>query len=112
MFLDSGPTTASHIVELLAGNDRSQAEDILRLWQSLIRDCAHYAATGDQEQIINSDLRSDVVAFARRFESSEVISTITSEIKNTLADIRLNVHIPTAIVALVLKLREAIGTSR
>ncbi|PWB75310.1 hypothetical protein C3F09_02815 [candidate division GN15 bacterium] len=112
MFLDSSPTAASHVVELLAGNDRSQAEDMLRLWQSLIRDCAHYAATGDTEQIVNSDFRPDIIAFARRFERTEAVSTITAAIKNTLADIRLNVHIPTAIVALVLKVREAIGAAR
>ena len=112
MFLDSGPTATSHIVELLAGNDRSQAEEILRLWQSLIRDCAHYAATSEPEQIVNSDFRTDLIAFARQFENAEVVSVMTAEIKNTLADIRLNVHIPTAIVALVLKLREAIRASR
>jgi len=112
MFLDSGPTVASHVVDLLAGNDRSQAEEMLRFWQSLIRDCAHYAATGEPEQIVNSDFRTDLIAFARQFENSEVVSVMTGEIKNTLADIRLNVHIPTAIVALVLRLREAIGASR
>lgn len=112
MMLDSSPATTSHIVELLSGNDRSQAEEMLRLWQSLVRDCAHYAVTGETEQTVNSDFRGEIMTFAPRFQSAEVVSAITTEIKNTLADIRLNVHIPTAIVALALRVRDALKASR
>ena len=112
MMLDSGPTVASHIVDLLSGNDRSQAEELLRLWQSLIRDCAHYASTGEPTQIVNSDFQPDIIKFAQPFGRADVAASVTSEIKNTLADIRLNVHIPTAIVALVLRLQELLRATR
>ena len=112
MMLDSSPTTTSHIVELLSDNDRSQAEQMLRLWQSFVRDCAHYAVTGEAERIVNNDFRGEIMTFAPRFQSAEVVSAITTEIKNTLADIRLNVHIPTAVAALVLRVRDAFRASR
>lgn len=112
MMLDSGPTTTAHIVDLLGANDRSQAEEMLRLWQTLIRDCTHYASTGDPEQIVNSDFQPDIIKFAQPFERADVASSVTTEIKNTLADIRLNVHIPTAIAALVLRLQELLCANR
>ena len=112
MMLDSGPAVASHMVDLLAANDRSQAEELLRLWQSLIRDCAHYGSTGDQAQIVNTDFQPDIVRFAQPFGKSNVAASVTTEIKNTLADIRLNVHIPTAMVALAIRLQELLRASR
>jgi hypothetical protein len=112
LFLDSGPSTASHVVELLADKDRSQAEAILRLWQSLVRDCAHFASTDEIEQIVNSDFQSDIIAFSKYFDNPQLAPTFATAIKNALADIRLNVHIPTAIVALALKLGSAVRASR
>ena len=112
LFLDSNPTLVSHVTDLLATNDRSQVEGILRLWQSLIRDCVHYAGTGETEQIVNSDVKADLIAFSRHFDDPQLASTMADAIKNTLADIRLNVHISSAVVALALKLGMAIRTSR
>lgn len=111
LLLDRNPAAVIHVVDLLNGNDRGAAEGLLTLWLSLIRDCQYYAETGDSSRIVNADFSGDVMLFARHFEDAHVTGAVVTRIKNTLADLRRNVHIPAALVALTLGVKSDLGTS-
>ncbi len=108
LFAERGARVVSQMIELINFTDRGEVEDILRLWQSLIRDCACHATTGDEDDLVNVDYTPEIKRLSPRFGDSSVASQMTEEIKNTLADLKLNVHIQAALVALALKLRCAV----
>ena len=108
LFAEQGATPVSQMLELVNLRDRGEAEDILRLWQSLIRDCAYHAATGEEADLVNVDYTPEIKRLSPRFADSSVSGRMADEIKNTLADLTLNVHIQTSLVALALKLRCAV----
>jgi hypothetical protein len=93
------------MADLLSAKDRGEAEHLLQLWQSLIRDCAHYALTGSESEIVNIDFSSEVQKLSLFFADSQVASRMVEDIKTTLADLRRNVHIHGALIALALRLR-------
>jgi DNA polymerase-3 subunit delta' len=87
--------------------DRGQIESLLDMWQTLIRDC-HYIATADStEGLTNLDLAERIRPLASAFADSRSAETMVAAIKNTLADMRRNVHIQTALAALTLQLGKA-----
>ena len=104
LFGQAAPDTVYLIMDQINDRDRGQAEDILTLWQSLVRDCAHYAVQGDEDQITNVDFVSDIINLSNTFQDSSIADRMKVEIKNTLDDFRYNVHIQTALIALALKL--------
>ncbi|MCP4684865.1 MAG: hypothetical protein GY867_05380 [bacterium] len=108
LFAESGARVVSQMTELINYTDRGQVKDILSLWQSLIRDCALHAATGEEDDLVNVDYTPEIKRLSPRFADSSVAAAMASEIKNTLADLELNVHIQAALVALALKLRCAV----
>ncbi len=95
-------------MEQLASRGRSDIEQSLLLWQSLIRDCADYAIRSQPDQLTNVDFADELMKLSRPFEASGLAESLLNAIKNTLADLYLNVHIHTALAALVLKMRAAI----
>jgi len=107
LFAERGAGVVSQMIELVNFTDRGEVEGILRLWQSLIRDCALHAATGEEDDLVNVDYTPEIKRLSPRFADSSVVSLMAVEIKNTLADLKLNVHIQAALVALALKLRSA-----
>ncbi|MBD3257854.1 hypothetical protein GF377_05425 [candidate division GN15 bacterium] len=109
---DSGPETVSQITELLNMNDRQAVADLLRLWQSLLRDCACYAASGEEADLVNVDFQTEIKRLSVPFGSSALVQSAVELIKNTLADMLRNVHIQPALVALVLKLKADIAAAR
>ncbi|MEW6051634.1 MAG: hypothetical protein AB1644_11325 [Candidatus Zixiibacteriota bacterium] len=111
LFVDRNPETIGHLVELLERSGRSEAEELLRLWQSLVRDCVYYAVTGSDAEFVNVDFGSDLVKFARSFDDPKVAVAMTDRIKNTLADLRRNVHIQSALVSLSLRLKADLQVS-
>ena len=96
------------LAEMVNDRDRSAATELLVLWQSLVRDCAYYAATGDEGAIVNVDFSPELMKIARYFEHSELAGEMTDCLKIALADLSLNVHIQAALVALALKLKSRI----
>lgn len=105
LYLDSSPDTLGHLQDVLRLNDRSEAEELLRVWQALIRDCAYYAVSGDEEGIANIDFATDIKKLASRFSDPQTAPRMVAEIKNTLEDLRRNVHIPGSLMALTLRLK-------
>jgi DNA polymerase-3 subunit delta' len=105
LFLDNGADTLAHMNDVLNLRDRSESEELLRLWQLLIRDCAGAAVSGDDEDIVNVDFRPDVRKLSRYFNAPGLSVRMVDDIKNTLADLRLNVHIQGALMALALRLK-------
>ncbi|MDX9856214.1 MAG: hypothetical protein RBT76_00315 [candidate division Zixibacteria bacterium] len=95
-------------MEQLASRGRSDIEQSLLLWQSLIRDCADFAIRSQPDQLTNVDFADELMKLSRPFEASGLAESLLIAIKNTLADLYLNVHIHTALAALVLKMRAAI----
>jgi len=95
-------------MEQLASRGRSDIEQSLLLWQSLIRDCADYAIRSQPDQLTNVDFADELIKLSRPFEASGLAESLLNAIKNTLADLYLNVHIHTALAALVLKMKAAI----
>jgi DNA polymerase-3 subunit delta' len=105
LFLDSSPDLLGRMQDVMRLNDRSEAEELLRVWQGLIRDCAYFAVTGDEEGIANIDFSTDIRRLASRFSDPQTAPLMVGEIKNTLEDLRRNVHIPGALMALALRLK-------
>lgn len=111
LFVDRSPETVRHLVELMDRSGKSEAEELLRLWQSLVRDCAYYAVSGSESEFVNVDFATDLRSFARSFDNPRLASAMTERIKITLADLRRNVHIQSALVALSLKLKADLQVS-
>lgn len=108
MFQRSSSEVMQMAMELVASRGLGEIEQVLQLWQSLIRDCADYAIRSQEDQLTNIDFASELVTFSRPFAVSGLAGELSTAIKNTLADLRLNVHIHTAFAALVLNMRAAI----
>ena len=108
LFHDTNPQIVGRLVDLMPRSDRGEAEEILRLWQSLTRDCANYAVNADEEELTNIDFLPEIKSCAPRFGTSDLAAGILPVIKNALADLRLNVHIQLALIALVLRLTRLI----
>ncbi len=102
---DGKPETVSHLNDMISSRNKGEAETLLKFWQSLIRDCGAYAVTGDESDIVNVDFVHDLVKIAPRFSEPATALSMASEIKITLADFALNVHIPGALTKLALKLK-------
>jgi hypothetical protein len=102
LFVEPPPEAISRVLEFT--HDRGQAESLFLFWGSLIRDCANYAVSGDEEQIINRDYAVDIKKLSQ--------PAMTDAIKNGLADMQRNVHIQPSVAALSLKLGAAIKTAR
>lgn len=101
----STPELVTKLSDLINFNDRGGAEQLVRLWQSLIRDTAWYANTGDVSDLINIDFQSEFAAIAPRLANPAVVEGMVTTTKNTLADLARNVHIQPALVAMALKLK-------
>lgn len=108
LFIESAPGTVALITELVNDRNRSEAEELLRFWQSLIRDCAYYAVSNDREELVNIDFTAEIPRLAEYFSSSSLAGKMTADIKNTLADFKVNVHIQSALAALAIKLANKI----
>ncbi len=112
LLLDDSATAMSNMNELLAGNDRGEAESLLALWQSLVRDCTMFAATGDRDKIANVDFGADVQRLSMPFAQPQTAPHVVNNIKFTLADIGRNVHIQTALMAMVLRIKSGLPAAR
>jgi DNA polymerase-3 subunit delta' len=102
---DSSPEVVSHIGDFLGPRDKGQAENLLTLWQSLVRDCANYAVSGDEKEVINIDFLSEIKKLAGYFAGHQLSFQMVDNIKITLADLQRNVHIHGALAALALRVK-------
>ena len=102
------PEALGRLTESLDLKDRSRAEELLRHWQSYLRDCANYAVLENEGELVNVDFAADLERLAPRFARNDLALRLTESIKNALADLRLNVHIPGALSALVITLRSQV----
>lgn len=109
LFIEKAPGAVALITELVNDRNRSEAEELLRLWQSLIRDCAYYAVSNDKEGLVNIDFTAEIPRLAGYFTDSALAAKLTADIKNTLADFKVNVHIQAALAALAIKLANKIN---
>lgn len=102
---DSSPEVVSHIADFLGPRDKGQAENLLVLWQSLTRDCANYAISVNEEEVINIDFLSEIKKLAGCFAGSQLSFRMVDNIKIALADMQRNVHIHGALAALALRVK-------
>lgn len=105
LMIDNPPDILANINELLGTTNRGEVVQIIGLWQSLIRDCAGFAVNKDTSLIDNIDFVEDIKKLSARFTDHRRSAHMIEAIKFTLADIKLNVHIPTALMILALKIR-------
>lgn len=105
LLLEPSPNVVAHMADLLSSRDRGEAEDLLELWQSLIRDCANYAVCSSEDKIVNIDFISELQKLADYFADPQLAFPMVENIKMTLADLRRNAHIQGALVALALRLK-------
>ncbi len=106
LFTEKGPDTVAKIMNAVGDRNRGEAEHLLNLWQSLVRDCTHIAMTGDAEGVVNVDYLSKLQTLSTYFSDPNVAVNTTEDIKIALAHFRLNVHIHGALASLVLKVKE------
>jgi DNA polymerase-3 subunit delta' len=111
LFNEPGPNVISLVTEMVNVNNRGEAEELLRLWLSLIRDCHYYTATGADTDLINIDFTAELKQLSQRLGEVRLADAMVGIIKNTLADFRRNVHIQTALAALSLKLKAAVAAA-
>jgi DNA polymerase III delta prime subunit len=95
----------NHMADLLSTRDRGEAEELLLLWQALIRDCVHYVHTGDDDRVVNCDFLADIRKLSTHFADYRIADNMVQDIKMTLADLRRNVHIQGALAALALRFK-------
>lgn len=103
---------AATMIELLDFRDRGAAENLIRLWQSFIRDCAYLSGTSDDTNLVNVDFQAKIHELAPRFSDPAVVERMVNTTKNTLADLGLNVHIQPALIAMALKLKADLEAGR
>lgn len=103
---------AAQMSELLDFRDRGAAENLIKLWQSFVRDCAYLSGTSDETNLVNVDFQTEIRDLAPRFSDPAVVERIVNTTKNTLADLTLNVHIQPALVAMTLKLKADLEVGR
>jgi DNA polymerase-3 subunit delta' len=104
----NGADILAHLNELVDLRDRSEAEQLLSLWQSLIRDCATFAVNNDESSLVNIDFSAEIKKMAPFFTNARLALHMADNIKITLADLRRNVHIQGALSAVALKLKRDI----
>ena len=109
LMTQSAPDLIARMNDLVNYRDRGGAEELIRLWQSLIRDGAYYANTADETGLKNVDFLAETKQHANRLGDSRAVERMVAVTKNTLADLSLNVHIQAALVAMALELKECIG---
>ncbi|MDH3889730.1 MAG: hypothetical protein OEV49_01495 [candidate division Zixibacteria bacterium] len=112
LLTQDGPEVVAHLSELISPRDRGQADQLLKLWQSLIRDCSRFAVLGDDNELTNIDFAADLKKLSTYFVDSRLAAEMSDQIKISLADLGLNVHILGSLTALVLKLRALIDATR
>lgn len=112
LLTEDAPAVAAHLGELIDPRDRGEAEQMLRLWQSLLRDCARYAQVGDEAELTNIDFAADLKQLSTHFVDSRRADVMSEQIKISLADLGLNVHILGSLTALVLRLTASFRTAR
>ncbi|MEA1981132.1 MAG: hypothetical protein U9N54_09190 [candidate division Zixibacteria bacterium] len=95
----------AHLNEMLDQRDRSAAANLLIFWQSLIRDCASYLINQNENELINVDFTEEIKKLSTKFNNPQTVLEMAEQIKITLADLRLNVHIQGALTAVALKLK-------
>jgi DNA polymerase-3 subunit delta' len=112
LMIDRSPDTLAHMAELLNVRDVGEAEELLGLWQSLLRDSVNYALTGDENNITNIDFAADIKKLAAQVSDPRVAAAMVDGIKNALADLRRNVHIQGSLMALALRLKAHLRAAR
>ncbi len=112
LFDDPPYATVAHINDLVDSRNRSGADELLKLWESLVRDCVNYSVLGDEEKLVNLDFVGDIRRFSTRCAGGQAGSGMTDDIKNTLEGLRRNVHIQGALTALALKLKSHVRDAR
>lgn len=110
LVVEPPPTMLALLTDQYANSDRGQAEELVRLWGGLVRDCTAFASTGKDDDLVNVDFVPDIRKLSRYFADPNVSMKMTSHLKNTLADFRVNVHIHPSLAALALRLRSALPT--
>ncbi len=108
LFDEPAYSTVAHINDLVDTRDRGGADELLELWESLVRDCVNYSILGDEEKLVNMDFTRDIKRFSARIAGGQGASEMTDDIKNTLEGLRRNVHIQGTVTALALKLKSHI----
>jgi DNA polymerase-3 subunit delta' len=112
LLTEDAPSVVAHLAELVNPRDRGEAEDLLRLWQSLIRDCSRFAQVGEEQELTNIDFAADLKRLSTHFVDSRVAAAMSAQIKISLADLGLNVHILGSLTALALKLKASVVAAR
>ncbi|MBU8932850.1 MAG: hypothetical protein KOO62_02475 [candidate division Zixibacteria bacterium] len=102
---DSSSEIIARVTNAIGPRNRSEALELLRLWQSFICDCAGLAVAPDQAELTNIDFDSELRRLAHMFTTPDLGARLAAQIKITLADLRRNVHIHGSLAALVLRLK-------
>jgi len=109
LLMEPSLNVVSRMTDMLSSRDRGEADDLLDLWQSLIRDCTYYAITGSEDEVINVDFILELQKLADYFTDPQLASQMVENIRMTLADLRRNVHIQGALIALALRLKSNVS---
>ncbi|MFH2050462.1 MAG: hypothetical protein ABIJ12_13585 [bacterium] len=108
---DRSPQVIARLTDIIGARNRGDAEELLRLWQSFIRDCSGLAVSNDENGLTHIDMKAELARLAVYFSARQLGGNMTRYIKIALADLRRNVHIHGALVALVLRIKSELMTS-
>lgn len=104
LFHEPGPALLLQLLTQTESRNRNDALQVLRTWQTLIRDCAGLAID-PATNVTNVDVREPLQHLSVHFDGTRLAERMTQQIKLTLADLYRNVHIHGAMSALVLRLK-------
>lgn len=102
---------AGRLVDFHPRMTRPEAEELLWLWQTLSRDCLTLASGGSRADVINVDIAPELQRLTGRIGRAEPFTALPVRFKNTLADLRRNVHIHPALLALAMRVRADLDLS-
>jgi len=108
---DQSPQVIARLTDNIGARNRGDAEELLRMWQSFIRDCSGLAVSNDENGLTHIDMKAELIRLAVYFSSPQLGGNMIRYIKIALADLRRNVHIHGALVALVLRIKSDLLTS-
>lgn len=111
LFDDPAYATVARIIDLVDARNRSGADELIKLWESLLRDCVNYSVLGDDDKLVNPDFARDIKRISGRIQGSQAASRMSDDIKYTLEGLRRNVHIQGAVSALALKLKSHLAAA-
>ncbi|MFH2037751.1 MAG: DNA polymerase III subunit delta' C-terminal domain-containing protein, partial [Candidatus Zixiibacteriota bacterium] len=111
LFQKDNSSAIAIVNEFINPRDQGEFVKILSIWQSFLSDLIIIKFGRDKNDLVNSDLSSELNKLAENLPAAENLQKMTEDIKIVVKSVHRNIHIRPAISSLVLNLRRYINQS-